>query len=53
MQTIQDRQTVINKLERLLEQQINKQHGPTDGQVFLSEENDRLKQLEEDRSDEN
>ena len=55
-QTIQDRETVINKLETLLEQQINKQHGPTDGQVFLSEENARLrarlKQLEEDRSDE-
>ena len=47
---------MINKLETLLEQQINKQHGPTDGQVFLSEENARLcarlKQLEEDRSDE-
>ena len=47
---------MINKLETLLEQQINKQHGLTNGQVFLSEENARLrarlKQLEEDRSDE-
>ena len=51
-QTIQDREVVINKLETLLEQQINKQHGPTDAQVFLSEENARLRaqlrQLEED-----
>ena len=55
-QTIQDRETVINKLETLLEQQINKQHGSTDAQVFLSEENARLRarlrQLEEDISDE-
>ena len=54
-QTIQDRETVINKLETLLEQQINKQHGSTDAQVFLSEENARLRarlrQLEEDISD--
>ena len=54
-QTIQDREIVINKLETLLEQQINKQHGSTDAQVFLSEENARLRarlrQLEEDISD--
>ena len=55
-QTIQDREIVINKLETLLEQQINKQHGSTDGQVFLSEENARLRaqlrQLEEHINDE-
>ena len=55
-QTIQDRETVINKLETLLEQQINKQHRSIDAQVFLSEENARLhallRQLEEDISDE-
>ena len=54
-QTIQDRETVINKLETLLEQQINEHHGSTDAQVFLSEENARLRarlrQLEEDISD--
>lgn len=54
-QTIQDREIVINKLETLLEQQVNKQHGSTDAQVFLSEENARLrarlKQLEEDIDD--
>lgn len=55
-QTIQDREVVINKLETLLEQQVNKQHGTMDAQIFLSEENARLRarlrQLEEDISDE-
>ena len=47
---------MINQLETLLEQQINKQHGSTDAQVFMSEENARLharlRQLEQDINDE-
>ena len=55
-QAIQDKEVVINKLETLLEQQINKQHGSAGAQVFLSEENARLRaqlrQLQEDISHE-
>ena len=55
-QAIQDKEVVINKLETLLEQQINKQHGSAGAQVFLSEENARLRaqlrQLQENISHE-